>query len=54
LGELAPSAYREDVVSSAEEQALLKRLEELPFKPFEFHGYPEQAPYGLIWMALRL
>ena len=39
MGELAPSAYRKDVVSSAEEQALLKRVEELPFKPFEFHGY---------------
>jgi hypothetical protein len=39
VGELAPSGYRKDVVSSAEEQALLKRLEELPFKPFEFHGY---------------
>ena len=32
-------AYREDVISSNDEQALLKRFEDLPFKPFEFHGY---------------
>jgi alkylated DNA repair dioxygenase AlkB len=32
-------AYRDDVISSDEERALLKRFEDLPFKPFEFHGY---------------
>jgi alkylated DNA repair dioxygenase AlkB len=32
-------AYREDVVSSADERALVARLPELPFKEFEFQGY---------------
>jgi alkylated DNA repair dioxygenase AlkB len=32
-------AYREDLISAGEEQDLLGRLENLPFKPFEFHGY---------------
>jgi alkylated DNA repair dioxygenase AlkB len=32
-------AYREDVISLAEEQAMIERFEELPFKPFEFHGF---------------
>jgi alkylated DNA repair dioxygenase AlkB len=31
--------YREDVISSGEEQALVRRFEGLPFMPFEFHGY---------------
>jgi alkylated DNA repair dioxygenase AlkB len=32
-------AYRDDVITPAEEHALLKLIECLPFKPFEFHGY---------------
>jgi alkylated DNA repair dioxygenase AlkB len=32
-------AYREDVISAADEQALIERFQELPFKPFEFHGF---------------
>ena len=31
--------YRDDLITPAEELALLKQLENLPFKPFEFHGY---------------
>jgi alkylated DNA repair dioxygenase AlkB len=31
--------YREDVITPAEERALVERIAELPFKPFEFHGY---------------
>ena len=41
--------YRAEVISSAEEQALAARLEGLPFKPFEFHGYlgnRRVAPFG--------
>jgi alkylated DNA repair dioxygenase AlkB len=30
--------YRDGIISTAEEQALLERFEGLPFKPFEFHG----------------
>jgi len=37
---LPPSfAYRGDLITAAEERALVARLAELPFKPFEFHGY---------------
>jgi alkylated DNA repair dioxygenase AlkB len=32
-------AYGEEVISSDDEEAFLKRFEALPFKPFEFHGY---------------
>lgn len=32
-------AYRDNVISCDEERALLERLEDLPFKPYEFHGY---------------
>jgi alkylated DNA repair dioxygenase AlkB len=32
-------AYRPDVISPDEERALVARLADLPFKPFEFHGY---------------
>jgi alkylated DNA repair dioxygenase AlkB len=32
-------AYQPDVVSPDQEQALLDRVRELPFKEFEFHGY---------------
>ncbi|HEX4192502.1 MAG TPA: alpha-ketoglutarate-dependent dioxygenase AlkB [Stellaceae bacterium] len=32
-------AYHEDVITAAEERALVERIAELPFKPFEFHGY---------------
>jgi alkylated DNA repair dioxygenase AlkB len=32
-------AYGEEEISSDDEEALLKRFETLPFKPFEFHGY---------------
>jgi hypothetical protein len=33
--------YREDVISQAEETALAASLDEVEFKPFEFHGYGE-------------
>ena len=32
-------AYREDVISAGDEQALIERFQGLPFKPFEFHGF---------------
>ena len=32
-------AYREDVIPAGDEQALIERFQELPFKPFEFHGF---------------
>jgi alkylated DNA repair dioxygenase AlkB len=32
-------AFREEFVSTAEESALVAAAEELPFKPFEFHGW---------------
>jgi alkylated DNA repair dioxygenase AlkB len=32
-------AYREDVIPSEHEQTLMERFKELPFKPFEFHGF---------------
>src|SRR3954454_22782802 len=32
-------AYHPDALSGAEERAWVKKLEALPFKPFEFHGY---------------
>ena len=31
-------AYGENIISAAEEQAMIERFKELPFKPFEFHG----------------
>ena len=31
--------YREDFVDAEEEQALIERLAELPFRPFEFQGF---------------
>jgi DNA oxidative demethylase len=31
--------FREEFVSVAEEEALLAEAEQLPFKPFEFHGW---------------
>lgn len=31
--------YRDEVISAAEEQALVARFAGLPFKPFEFQGY---------------
>lgn len=31
--------YREDVISSGEELAMVERFAALPFQPFEFHGY---------------
>jgi alkylated DNA repair dioxygenase AlkB len=31
--------YQPDVLTQAEEQALVARFEALPLKPFEFHGY---------------
>ena len=31
--------YRPELISSTEEQALVARLESLPFKPFEFQGF---------------
>ena len=32
-------AYRDEVISPAEEQALVERIAPLPFKPYEFRGY---------------
>jgi alkylated DNA repair dioxygenase AlkB len=32
-------AYRDDLISPAEEQTVLRELEQLSFKPFEFHGF---------------
>jgi alkylated DNA repair dioxygenase AlkB len=32
-------AYREGVISPGEEQMLVARFADLPFQPFEFHGY---------------
>lgn len=32
-------AYRDDLITPAEQAALVARFAELPFKPFEFHGY---------------
>jgi alkylated DNA repair dioxygenase AlkB len=31
--------YRDDVMPLAEEKTLLERFRDLPFKPFEFHGF---------------
>ncbi|HZQ01598.1 MAG TPA: alpha-ketoglutarate-dependent dioxygenase AlkB [Reyranella sp.] len=31
--------YRDDALTEAEEQAFVREIESLPFKPFEFHGY---------------
>jgi hypothetical protein len=31
--------YMPEVLSPAEEKGLVQRLEKLPLKPFEFHGY---------------
>lgn len=38
---LAPEglAYQPSFISAAEERELVRRIEWLPFKPFEFHGY---------------
>jgi hypothetical protein len=33
-------AYQDDIISPIEEQAMIERFEELPFQPFEFHGFP--------------
>ena len=43
-GEAAPKLpegfrYRPELISPAEEDALLARVRELPFREFEFHGY---------------
>jgi alkylated DNA repair dioxygenase AlkB len=32
-------AYREDLLSPADEAGLVRQIEALPFKPFEFHGH---------------
>ncbi len=32
-------AYWEDIISPKEENAMIRRFKELPFKPFEFHGF---------------
>jgi alkylated DNA repair dioxygenase AlkB len=32
-------SYKPDIISRSEEAVLIARLETLPFKPFEFHGY---------------
>lgn len=32
-------AYRDDVITQAQEAAYVQRFADLPFKPFEFHGY---------------
>src|SRR5579872_696715 len=31
--------YREDMVSPEDERALIGQIRQLPFKPFEFHGF---------------
>ena len=31
--------YREHLISDEEESDLVRRLRELPFKPFDFHGH---------------
>ena len=31
--------YRDDVITVEDEQVLIERFSELPFKPFEFHGF---------------
>lgn len=31
--------YREDMVSPEDERALIDQIRQLPFKPFEFHGF---------------
>jgi alkylated DNA repair dioxygenase AlkB len=31
--------YRSNVITAADEQALLEQIPALPFKPFEFHGF---------------
>ena len=31
--------YRPDILSVEEEESLARELRELPFKPFDFHGY---------------
>ena len=31
--------YRDDVITVEDEQVLIKRFSELPFKPFAFHGF---------------
>ena len=31
--------YRGDIISPAEERALVEQVAAMPFKPFEFHGY---------------
>jgi alkylated DNA repair dioxygenase AlkB len=41
---VAPAApagfvYQDEVISAADEQVLLDRFQDLPFKPFEFHGF---------------
>ena len=45
-------AYQPDALSGAEERAWVKKLEALPFKPFEFHGYLGK-PSGLIRIDLE-
>ena len=37
--EIAGFRYQEELFSPAEEKALVRAFESLPFKPFEFHGY---------------
>jgi alkylated DNA repair dioxygenase AlkB len=32
-------AFRDDMISAADERILLDRFQDLPFKPFEFHGF---------------
>jgi hypothetical protein len=31
--------YQDDIISPADERVLLDRFQDLPFKPFEFHGF---------------
>ena len=31
--------YRPELISAADERALLRHVRELPFREFEFHGY---------------
>jgi hypothetical protein len=31
--------YRDNVITAADERALLDQFQALPFRPFEFHGF---------------
>lgn len=43
-GEALPEGfkYQPDLLSLEDEQTLLQEIRQLPFKEFEFHGYPRK------------